>query len=63
MDYLRVVIILGAVLALVGIYMLALFLNRKTKAPEGCELAHLEATCGGCLSKTCEVRIEEGTTT
>lgn len=62
MDYLRIVIILGAVLALVGIYMLALILNRKTKVPEGCEFAHLEATCGGCLSRTCEVRIEEGTT-
>lgn len=59
MDLLPIIIGIGAILLLVTIYIAAVILNRKTKVPKGCELAYLEATCGACLNKSCEIRKEE----
>jgi hypothetical protein len=61
MDLLQIALILAIVLVFIGVYILAFILNKKTKAPEGCEFAHLEARCGACLSKTCEKKKEEVT--
>lgn len=59
METLGIVIGLTMVFLLVGAYILMTLINRKTKVPAGCELAHLEATCGACLSRTCEIKKEE----
>ena len=59
MEYLTVTIGLGFVLLLIGAYIIATIVNNKTKAPAGCELAHLEASCGACLNKTCEIKNKE----
>lgn len=59
MDLIPIIIGIGAILLLVSIYIVATILNRKTKVPKGCELAYLEATCGACLNKSCEIRKEE----
>ncbi|MGI6782458.1 MAG: hypothetical protein ACOX56_06590 [Acholeplasmataceae bacterium] len=62
MDILGIIIGLGIVFLFTGIYILVSLGNRKTKVPEGCEFAYLEANCGACLSKTCEKTKEKKVT-
>lgn len=62
MDILGIIIGLGIILVLVTVYIIAVIGNKKTKVPAGCEFAHLEASCGACLSKTCEMKKEEKVT-
>lgn len=59
MDYVGILVGLGLVFAMVGLYIIVTLVNRKTKVPAGCELAYLEATCGACLNKSCEIKKEE----
>ncbi|MGI6787340.1 MAG: hypothetical protein ACOX5X_02150 [Acholeplasmataceae bacterium] len=59
MEWLYALLGIVIVLAFAGIYILTTIINKKTKVPEGCEFAHLEANCGACLSKTCEMKKEK----
>ncbi len=59
MEYIQVLIGLAVILLIVGAYIAATLINRKTKVPAGCELSYLEATCGACLNKSCEIKKEE----
>ncbi len=50
-TFLRILIGVGIFAALVGVYLLTYFLNKKTKKPEGCEV--MTENCHGCQVTTC----------
>jgi hypothetical protein len=55
MKYLILSIIL--IVALVGIFFLTYFLNKKTPVPKGCENLRIGAEgCGGCNHTDCSIR-------
>ncbi len=48
---LRVIAGIAVFAALVGIYLLTYFLNKKTKKPEGCEI--VSENCHSCQVTSC----------
>ncbi len=52
--YLGFLVVAGIIALYIGTYVL----NKRTPAPEGCEVAISEATCGACTNYSCGIKQE-----